>query len=881
MRDVTIRPRRSVLLLQAAIAGSLLGSYAVTASAQESSATDSLGLDEIVVTAQRREENLQDVSVAISAFDGDALRQQNITSAFDIVGKVPGVMVSTGAGPRNAEVVVIRGQGQTYLSSVGVVNYFAEVPLIQGTIQPTQGGPGTFFDLESLQVLRGPQGTLFGRNTTGGAVLLGPKKPGEDFEGYVQAQAGNYDDREYEAAVNVPLVAERLMVRAAYKDVSRDGFTRDVGPQAFGYDTVCDVDSGDYCGFGNPTGAGYAGKDYDNKDWWHGRVSVLWRPTDAIENNLIALRSKSDDNGTGIIFDGAGPGPNVANLVGNMAYDFTKLFSPATMFDPTITQSVLARQEQLGERKVAMNTDQFYSVEHEAYIDTLSVEFCDTLTFRNILSYQEMKIDYNWDLDGSILPMLSQQSPYVPANVNNNPFGSPGTRGNVSDSSQLTEEAQLIGKAFDERLDYVAGIYYAKLEPEGFQATGSFNAATEEPGLPYAIEITSKAVYAQGTLQLGLLSGSLEAWKLTVGLRYTEDETEGSRFSNRYRGDRIYTDPNTYTIQVRSETLKSDEPTWTVGLDYDLNDSTMLYGKVTHGYKAGGFNYAGVGGVMTYEPELVTNYELGVKTDFDLGGMPARVNANVFHLDYEDLQRAAGNNAPIGSFVNGVCTGPNGENFADVPTCLDQGAITFNAEQAWIRGIELEAMIRPTGNFDLSASYSYLDGEYDDFELTVQPDPLRGGFVVNTCNGAQTVPFIGQASFVADLSCIPMQNIPEHTAALTARYTLALGDGAGDVVLLANWSYRGKVYTSATTHPKDDPGAWLDGYDVLNLSAEWNGVLGSNVDLRAFVNNATDETYAVYSYIGLQQSSGFVNSTYGEPRMYGVSLRYRFGALGG
>ncbi len=193
----------------------------------------------MIVTAQRREENIQSVPVAITAFDNNSLREQNITSPLDLNGKVPGVTVGNGGQQRNGEVVTIRGQGQTYLSPVGVVNYFAEVPLIQSGVLANQGGPGTFWDLSSLQVLRGPQGTLFGRNTTGGAVLLGPKKPAEEFSGYVQAQGGDYDNKEYEGAVNVPLIEDKLMVRLSYKDVERDGFTEDVGPQPYGFNDVC------------------------------------------------------------------------------------------------------------------------------------------------------------------------------------------------------------------------------------------------------------------------------------------------------------------------------------------------------------------------------------------------------------------------------------------------------------------------------------------------------------------------------------------------------------------------------------------------------------------------------------------------------------------
>ena len=166
------------------------------------------GIADIVVTANRRAENAQTVPVAVTAVSGEQMRELGIGSAADLNGKVPSVFVTSGGNQRNVEVVVIRGQGQTYLSPVGVVNYFNDVPLIQGSITAIQGAPGMFFDLQSMQVLRGPQGTLFGKNTTGGAVLLGPKRPTDKLEGYAQFQLGNYQDREFEGAINIPVVAD-------------------------------------------------------------------------------------------------------------------------------------------------------------------------------------------------------------------------------------------------------------------------------------------------------------------------------------------------------------------------------------------------------------------------------------------------------------------------------------------------------------------------------------------------------------------------------------------------------------------------------------------------------------------------------------------------
>ena len=134
---------------------------------------DETGFAEIVVTANRREETLQRVPTAITTLTGEQLRSQNIVNTQDLSGKVPSLIAVPQGQTRSAENVTLRGQGVTFGAPVGVVNYLAEVPLIQAQVIAIQGAPGTFFDAESVPVLRGPQGTLFGRNATGGALLMG------------------------------------------------------------------------------------------------------------------------------------------------------------------------------------------------------------------------------------------------------------------------------------------------------------------------------------------------------------------------------------------------------------------------------------------------------------------------------------------------------------------------------------------------------------------------------------------------------------------------------------------------------------------------------------------------------------------------------------
>ncbi|HWV13592.1 MAG TPA: TonB-dependent receptor plug domain-containing protein, partial [Sphingobium sp.] len=196
-----IRARRRLPLLAtsmiAGVAATMFGPAAFAqAEAQPQGAEENVGLTDIVVTANRRAERNQDVPIAITALSADRLEQQGIAKEQDLQANVPSLVVGpNGQGSRESQSFTIRGQGATFQASPGVVVYMNEVPLPAGITLSQQGGPGNFVDLENLQVLSGPQGTLFGRNTTGGAVLLVPKKPTSEFGGWIKGEIGNYDRR--------------------------------------------------------------------------------------------------------------------------------------------------------------------------------------------------------------------------------------------------------------------------------------------------------------------------------------------------------------------------------------------------------------------------------------------------------------------------------------------------------------------------------------------------------------------------------------------------------------------------------------------------------------------------------------------------------------
>lgn len=229
--------------------------------------------NDIVVTAQRRDERAQDVPIAITAFSPERLQQQGVSEPQNLQATVPSLVVGNNGNPsREAQSFTIRGQGATFQASPGVVVYLNEVPLPAAISLPQQGGAGNFVDLQNVQVLNGPQGTLFGRNTTGGAVLLVPQKPTNDFEGYVQAKIGNYDNQQFEGAVNVPIVDDKVLLRVAGAYQDRDGYT---------YDEVWD-------------------KNRDNMHWYSGRVGLTLKPFEDFENYTMAYGAYSKNDGSGV-----------------------------------------------------------------------------------------------------------------------------------------------------------------------------------------------------------------------------------------------------------------------------------------------------------------------------------------------------------------------------------------------------------------------------------------------------------------------------------------------------------------------------------------------------------------------------------------------------
>ena len=780
----------STIFALAPLAAALASPSAALAQ-EQTPAPAATSIEEVVVTARRREESLQDVPVAISALGERSLREQRIDNAQDLQGRVPSLVVGSAGQTRNTETVSIRGQGATYGASPGVVSYYAEVPLINDAITNGQGGPGKFFDLSNLQVLKGPQGTLFGRNTTGGALLLTPQRPTNANEGYVQLSAGNYNAIGSEAVGNVSLIDNVLMLRAGIKTERRDGFTEDA----------------------------LTGRDYDNRDYWAARLGVLWQPTENVENYLLGFYSEARDNGTGNVLTAINSDKiNLAlwdQTSSPMAPNGCDTFNFLTG-SANCGQDIVEAQNQRGIRDVILSAQPVDDLTSWGLVNTTSVFLNENLTFKNIVSYQRQRHAYNWDLDGSVVP-----------------FDDVAPVGRQSDMGQLTEELQLQGTARNGNLEYVIGAYYEKSKPEGDQtqvAVLLFQPGINDQGL----ETESYAPYLQMTYDLGDVWADASGLNLTLGLRHTNDKIDA------------YT---TY-YGYKEVTIEDSATTWTIGLDYRLPNDALVYGKVSHGYKGSAFSAQAVNPArFTADPEYVTSYEAGYKSDFEVAGKPVRFNVAAYLTDYEDMQRATSDIYQV--------AGESSPRF---------GSALFNIGRAEISGIEMDVSVELLEGLQLALAYSYTDAKYEDYDV-----PVGDPFGQLDCSGA-VIPFGGKA----DLSCTPFQFVAENQANLSLRYHLPVDPAVGDISAALNYAWTDEQYTAPSAIPSTEPGSTLDDYGLVNLSVDWRDIMRSNIDVQLFASNLTDEEYRI-SNANIYQTLYVQSTIYGEPRMFGLSVRYSWG----
>ncbi|MBW2942681.1 TonB-dependent receptor [Zhongshania aquimaris] len=794
-------------------------------------------LEEVTVTAQRREESAQDVAISITVFNQEQIANANMTNSNDLAIYTPSMTTNTRFGPENAS-FSIRGFTQELRTTASVGVYFAEVVSPRGQTSQTSGdgaGPGTLFDLANVQVLKGPQGTLFGRNTTGGAVILTPEKPGQEFGGYIEGSLGNYDSERVQGALNIP-VNDKLAMRIGIDSNVRDGHLNNI----------------------TNVGASQLG----NTDYTAGRFSILWDITDKVSNYTLFQTVSSETAGyTSRLF-----------ACNDSPQDFFGI--AIGIFTGPGCQQQLANQEASGNDGyydiVSTVPEPITAIKERRFINTTTWIVNDNLTFKNIFSYAHLTTKNGSDIFGTRFPevttaLLGPIVDLLPIQLIPTQISDPNREFAVGVSlphpdypvtSQETwvEEIQLQGVNFDDRLVWQAGLYYETSLPDG--PSGNISAGTIScdmstlQGDPsnyncfditggllgsvllqdYRTEYENKAIYAQGSYDL------LENLTLTTGLRYTWDDTEAKAVKTRY----TFVGPlaQAPTVQVSNPSQSSDAPTGLLELQYRPFEETMLYAKYIRGYRQGSVNPAADPGVDVFDQEKVDTYEIGAKTSFG-GPIPGRFNIAVFDNELTNQQLQTG-------YIS--------------PTAAQTLAI-FNAGKSEIKGFEAELTLLLSDGLTANLTYSKLDTELleQDSDNSAKIGAAAGPFgefsATPIADQGDELPFAPEQSYVASL----MYNLPTPVS-------------WGSMDVGVTYVYTGEQRAGASS---TSPFSMLDAFELWNMNFTWMSMFGSNFDLSVFGTNLTDEEYETYVSATFSVL-GFESRMSGLPKQYGARLRYSF-----
>jgi iron complex outermembrane receptor protein len=786
-------------LLVCATAASQAAAQAPPAAAP---AAQSQTIDDIVVTARRHAEALQDVPIAIQAFSQDQLKANSVSSAMDLQTVVPALTVVAGSGNPGLPRFAIRGRGLNYGAAAGAVEtYFAEVPLSAPFQQPTL--PPQFFDLQSLQILKGPQGTLFGRSTTGGAVLIVPAAPTDQFGGYVRLQGGTYDNFQAEGAINLPIIADKVDLRLAGFYWKRTGYSRTFGG------TLAE-------NTGGTTGVPAVilpAQNYNNQDVQEFRATLRLHPIDQLTNSTI-FTYHEDRN---ISSAGAGLFANVFGA------------DPSLPFNAVTEAPGYGTHRSLSDMRLGGNPpNRIWAI-----INTTSFDVTPNLTLKNIFGYIHSSgtVGSGTDADGSTRTTINLYAP--PRALQNR---------------QTTDEVQLQGHNFDGRLEWIlGGLIDVTREPRG-PNDANFGSLRGRVGGWNSIfvgnNVTSSALFGSATFkltdQLSATAGYRHAWNRLTQLLATATSNLPSP------------PPTSYTPGTEQNfSTKQPGETYNFGLEYKPSNDLMVYGGYRRGFKYGGFNAIALPAgspLGTFRPETIDDFYVGLKTKFDLGGMPTRFNIEGYWDLYKDQQTS-------------YLTLANGQ----------LATVTANVPKTTYRGFELDFTVDPALWLTLNGNYAYTDGHVTNW--------IDQSCVVTNC---------GVPSLNLDLSVNPVPYISPNKFVVSARFHTELPADEGEIAFIPTMSYQDTFY-GPNGHVSPQSTAMLFGqnfdmiahggditpsYTLLNLRAEWNRVLGSKFDLAVTATNVFDKNYQLGNSTTL--NFGVQGNAYGPPRMVTFELSTKF-----
>lgn len=790
----------------------LTGVWSSAALAQD----EEVVIEEIIVTAQKREQSAQDVPIAISAFDEQFLSESGVNDILELQVFVPGLSIyseySTVVPSFN-----IRGLGTTSTnlaleSSVGIY--------VDGVYRSRQSsGLSDLIDIERVEVLKGPQGTLFGKNTVAGAVQFLTVAPVlDEWGGYAELRAGSDSLAKFSGAINIPLVDGRAAARISVGTTQRDGYVDNI----------------------------VTGTELNERDRYTVRGQLLFNISDSLTARLIADYSEVDENccGGSNIFDG--PTDTIA------------AFNPAAGLALPI--------EALAGRPVVLAGD--FENRDVAYDEDPSVR----------VEESGLSLELNWDMENATFTSLTAYRSYEAVDIVADWMPVDFVYFETdSEQDTFTQEFRLDG-TWGENVTYTTGVYYFDQDldntnplifgddantlllggatlgmldsfgffgPPGVVCSGlAFPGAGVEalcplPAFPpgegainrSSQEQTSWAVFGQADIQI---TDNLIA---TLGVRYLDEEKELSVlfeetiFTPAFAAVTLF---SPFIPDVDGVKLDDTATTGTAKLTYIWNDDFMTYISYGRGYKSGGTNTdripVGVGAQQLFDPETSDAFEIGFKGDFL--DRRLRINAAAFMMELDDFQA---NNFVGNTFV------------------------LQNAGALETKGFELDMVALPASWLSISAGIAYVDAEYDDFPT---------GACAQTPFGME--PDAGAPGFpnICDVTGDQVGGTPEWSAYGSFRAERPVNDGN---TLYAQLDVNWRDEMQSGIDSSGDPNHRVDSETLANLRIGYR-FGGDRYDISLWGTNVTDEDYYTASF-NSPFRTGSISAMHTEPRMWGVTLR--------
>lgn len=785
-------------------------------------------LEEVIVTARRTSENMQTVPVAVSSLSSMALAEANIRNVGSLSNVVPGLDITEG---RKEAGFSIRGVGKKSVTEVriegGVGVYLDGIYLPRNDNQLLE-----LADVESVQVLRGPQGTLFGKNSIGGAILITTRKPAEELRGELELTVGDFGREDTRFSVDIPLVEDRLYSRFSIANTRFDGWAKDDN----------------------------TGKEIGQEDRLTAAINLRFLNSKKLTTEFFAFWFKQSENISPTNCQFYNP---VSLLANSRVPGRTEKYSEACAAVESYLYAGRVNTEDNGN-----------IVSNENFLSSLNFtwEF-ESAQLKLLNSWNKVSdAQQGWDNDGTDFYQIGNQAEVLRDLERNNLVENPNQRYGTS------HDLQLGGSLFNSRLNYTGGIFYAvesvdknvggaALSPSGyvgFEDTlpiGVVPGTTSTPIPPgilivvnpkeyslYSLDNTTEAAYGQASFDV------TDWLQTTVGLRYVKEYRKYKQV--RYIADvealQVMTEIQFQQVEndrpglVLKDSFKGElsyeqwSPTFSLTADldslFDLDniDGLMAYITISDGFKSGGYNAAGSFVAKSFEPETLRNHEFGIKLDAFEKKM--RMNLAFYSSDYNDLQLLV---VERGEGINLIF-------------------VTKNAAQATIEGAELELTWMLNENWRFNINGAYTNAKYDEFD-DLAIDPNTGDV----------------RSF--DRSSQSFYNIPRLSYSVSASYRTETAFGELSASFLGAW--RDEIHIGidfgASSNPAFEEFSNLDGRMIWNARLNFKPSAVTGLTLTMFGSNILDKKY-IASGMSVADTIGGSNYIPGTPRSLGLTVAWEF-----